>query len=336
MKLKVNYIFLLMIVSLNTLGQALPVSGNQYHLYGPNSNWGEYFQVGGNGQITNHAFIATTNGNLHLDSKAGFATYINHYNQGPTFINTQGGNVGIGTTNPSEKLDVNGNINVVRVKSSTAIFNSNSRNSLNSFNTGQDPNLSGGWIAADFGGNDNASDRLVVGTGFGGKVVIGTHNFNLTQWGGDILISPNGGNVAIGTTSAREKLSVNGKIRAHEIKVEIQNWPDYVFLKGYEKASLKDIKRYIDTYGHLPEVPSAEEVKEKGASLGEINKVLLKKIEELTLHLIEKEDEIDVLKQLRDKDNIQSKKEQKSILERLGALEEIITHGSNASTKTFN
>jgi hypothetical protein len=176
-----------------TYGQEIAISGNQYHLYGPNGNWGQYLQVGGNGQVTGHAFVAVTNGNLHLDSKVGFATYINHYNQGNTFVNPQGGSVGVGNTAPQEKLDVTGNIRFDRIRSSTAVFNYNSRNSLNSFNDGKDVSLNPGWIAADLGGNDNASDRLVIGTGFGGRVVIGTHNYNLTNWGGDLLINPTGG-----------------------------------------------------------------------------------------------------------------------------------------------
>jgi len=97
------------------------------------------------------------------------------------------------------------------------------------------------------------------------------------------------GNVGIGTTSPTEKLSVKGKIRAQEIKVESTNWPDYVFAKDYQLPSLKETEKYIDDKGHLPGIPSAEEVKVNGIDLGEMNAKLLKKIEELTLYLIEQE-----------------------------------------------
>ncbi|TDQ11553.1 hypothetical protein [Pedobacter metabolipauper] len=99
------------------------------------------------------------------------------------------------------------------------------------------------------------------------------------------------GNVGIGTITPREKLSVNGKIRAHEIKVETANWPDYVFEKTYQLPTLLETQTYIKKYGHLPGIPSAQEVNTDGIDLGEMNARLLQKIEELTLHLIEKEEE---------------------------------------------
>ena len=107
-----------------------------------------------------------------------------------------------------------------------------------------------------------------------------------------VMVSPKNaqtGNVGIGTISPSEKLSVNGNIRAREIKVETNNWPDYVFKPEYRLLSLSEIEKFINKNGHLPDVPKADDAETNGVSLGEMNKILLKKIEEMTLHLIEKD-----------------------------------------------
>ncbi|MGA6119374.1 hypothetical protein [Sphingobacterium anhuiense] len=103
------------------------------------------------------------------------------------------------------------------------------------------------------------------------------------------------GFVGIGTNNPQEELSVKGKIRAHEIKVETTNWPDYVFKPEYQLPSLSDTEQFIKENGHLPEIPKAAEVEANGLSLGEINKLMMKKIEELTLHLIGQQKQIKVL-----------------------------------------
>ncbi|MFD2581586.1 hypothetical protein ACFSR6_03730 [Pedobacter vanadiisoli] len=170
------------------------------------------------------------------------------------------GNVGIGTSNPDQKLTIKG-----------------------------------GGIGFDY----NSADKKLYSPQDGELEWMtnqgaGYHGFAVSHQGerrvylnvlGDSYI--NGGNLGIGTTSPKEKLSVNGKIRAHEIKVEATNWPDYVFQKEYSLSPLSEVEKYINTNGHLPEIPSALEVQKEGIALGELNNTLLKKIEELTLHLIE-------------------------------------------------
>jgi len=126
---------------------------------------------------------------------------------------------------------------------------------------------------------------------------------------GDVILASNknalNGNVGIGTTTPREKLSVNGNIRAKEVKVETQNWPDYVFKSDYSLPSLEATEQHIKEKGHLPGIPSAAEVKADGVEVGEMNAKLLKKIEELTLYLIEQKKEL--VKQSKEIQDLKSK-----------------------------
>lgn len=99
------------------------------------------------------------------------------------------------------------------------------------------------------------------------------------------------GNVGIGTLSPKEALSVNGNIRCRQVKVETANWPDYVFRPTYVLTPLSELRAFIEANHHLPDVPTEGEIERSGQNLGEMNKVLLKKIEDLTLYLLEKNDQ---------------------------------------------
>jgi len=107
------------------------------------------------------------------------------------------------------------------------------------------------------------------------------------------------GNVAIGTTDPKGyKLAVAGNAIAESMTVRLQaNWPDYVFKIGHNLMPLADVKTYIDKNQHLPEIPSAAEVEKDGQNLGEMNKLLLKKVEELTLYLIQQKQEMEKQKE---------------------------------------
>lgn len=193
------------------------------------------------------------------------------------------GNVGIGITSPETKLHVNG---VIRSSLLDVSENSTTIGYL-----GRGLPTTSGW--------NQTPDALAL-TYMKRDFVIGGWSKSTAAWkGAAFYINSDDGNVGIGTTVPKEKLSVNGKIRAHEIKVETANWPDYVFAKDYQLPSLQETEQHIKEKGHLPGIPSAEEVKANGVDLGEMNGKLLKKIEELTLHLIElkKENDKERLKQ---------------------------------------
>jgi len=193
-----------------------------------------------------------------------------------SWLNATIGNVGIGTTAPSEKLTIYGIVNT-----SPGILSLEShRNDVTYAEVGA------------LKGKNGTVEVARIGMLRGGETFSGVMNFFVKESNNSPLyeamrIAENG-NVGIGTATPNEKLAVNGKIRAKEIKVEPNpaTWPDYVFGTDYNIASLAELEKYIKENKHLPEIPSAKEVAANGVELGEMNKLLLKKVEELTLYLI--------------------------------------------------
>jgi hypothetical protein len=102
------------------------------------------------------------------------------------------------------------------------------------------------------------------------------------------------GNVGIGTIApdSTYKLTVEGTIGARRVKVVQGTWADFVFEPEYELPALAEVESYLKANKHLPDVPSAKEVEKEGLDLGEMNKRLLQKVEELTLYLIEQDKRI--------------------------------------------
>ncbi|PWG78960.1 hypothetical protein [Pararcticibacter amylolyticus] len=118
------------------------------------------------------------------------------------------------------------------------------------------------------------------------------------------------GNLGVGTKSPKGyKLAVAGPMIAESVKVQLQStWPDYVFSPEHKLPALQELEHYIQENQHLPGMPSASEVKNDGIDLGRMNAALLKKVEELTLYIIEQNKE---LKEEKQKNHEQQKRLQK-------------------------
>lgn len=202
----------------------------------------------------------------------------------------ESGNVGIGTASPQNLLQLVGSHGTTNLN--MRYFNSDPTKVADLTLWASEP----GWTYSGTGiGNNiyNSPSGVSRISSFKGgsyiRLLDQEMRINIVKGDGTdisaLAIDPVG-NIGIGTLLPAEKLSVNGKIRAQEIKVEATGWPDYVFTKSYQLPSLQEIEKHIKEKGHLPGIPAAEEVKANGIDLGEMNAKLLQKIEELTLHLI--------------------------------------------------
>ena len=171
------------------------------------------------------------------------------------------GNVGIGTSNPLEKLHVADHIRV-----------------------GEDPDYS--TVYGELYHNGGGTGFVINANAGGG----GWADLYFQTNGTTKMFIESAGNVGIGTTTLASgyKLSVDGKVACEEVFVEYSgNWPDYVFSPEYNLLNLTELEDHIKKNNHLPGIPSAEEIEESGFHLAEMQKLVLQKVEELTLYTIE-------------------------------------------------
>jgi len=201
------------------------------------------------------------------------------------------GNVGIGTSTPSSKLYIATGSVGSAVGDKINILSSET-------NVGDNTSLLNLYTYRNAAGNDwlSTSTRLqqrIDGTdmgfvefnppGMSWGIALGTNNTPRLYIG-------NNGNVGIGTASINDNtygLFVEKGIKTRRVKVDQVSWADYVFHPSYKLPTLKEVEEYIKKNQHLPDVPSAKEVEQNGLDIGENQAVLLKKIEELTLYVID-------------------------------------------------
>nr|WP_298924904.1 tail fiber protein [uncultured Allomuricauda sp.] len=182
-------------------------------------------------------------------------------------VQDQNGNYGLGTSQALAFLEVNKSIN-------------------------------NSWTTKIYNGGGNGQG-LLVQSGYGGAQSSNSPTIlQLEDGNGNMRMKvQSNGKVGIGTSSPDSKLTVNGRIHAEEVKVDLSvPGPDYVFKEDYDLKPLEEVQNYIEEHGHLPNIPSAKEMEENGVRLGKMNMKLLEKIEELTLYVIQVKNENDRLK----------------------------------------
>ncbi|MDB5156709.1 MAG: hypothetical protein JWR50_1416 [Mucilaginibacter sp.] len=230
---------------------------------------------------------------------------------GKLLLNPFGGRVGVSSTTPISTFQVGDNIG----KASLGMANG--------------ANLGYGTSYLGFNAARDSSWNWTVASD-------GTHNGGGVIWGGvsgDIYFAPlmSNGNTTQTLTDSQIKsmicfsITAAGVAHAKQVVVSLTNWPDYVFKKDYALPPLSEVKTYIDQNKHLPEMPSETDVVKEGINLGEMIRLQTKKIEELTLYLIDKDKQIEIQgeqssvqqKQIKDQNKaIQSLQQQMDKLEK--------------------
>ena len=183
------------------------------------------------------------------------------------------GNMGVGVASPAAKLDVAGKIRIGA--------------------TGEALKIDGNGSFIQFYLNGVAKTYMQQ---VGNDLRIGNSSGNSTGrlylFGDEVAINTNG-------PASGYSLSVGGEIICEELRVELQGngpWPDYVFAKEYKLKPLAELKSFVQENKHLPNMPAAAQVEDEGFDVGDMNRRLLEKVEELTLYIIQQQEEIDALK----------------------------------------
>ncbi|OJJ19848.1 hypothetical protein BKI52_15310 [marine bacterium AO1-C] len=146
------------------------------------------------------------------------------------------------------------------------------------------------FIGVDAGFYETGSNRLYIANGRSNPLIYGEFDNKILKINGTMAIGTDNYN------DATYKLYVADGIRTEAVQIDAEtNWPDYVFARNYQLNSLHEVEAFIKQNSHLPNVPSAKEVNEKGINVVEMDATLLRKIEELTLYTIQQNKQIKTL-----------------------------------------
>lgn len=224
------------------------------------------------------------------------------------------GNTGIGTTYPTQRLSVNGSINLENPTGGNylgfGIVGSSEYNTLGSMYSsaglvlahGLKPSTTVAGLTYSYG--NMSRNAIVLGDNFSfGGIKFYTKSASEETVGAPFVAEAamqltDGGNLLIGKTSQANtayKVDINGKVRANEIVVNTTG-ADFVFESGYPLRPIADLEKFVKQNRHLPEIPSAKTMQQEGVGISDLQTRLLQKVEELTLYIIQQQKEIDELK----------------------------------------
>lgn len=213
----------------------------------------------------------------------GLNRKIKFWNEGGAFF---AGKVGIGLSNPASMLTILSN--TINSASNTDVLQVAGSNPLQVFS-----NEAGVNVAYLKGVTNLAPTPQYPNQGLEIGAAPNNSIFLSANYGPVLTIASNN-NVGIGTTNPTYKLSVNGIIRSKEVIVET-GWADYVFAEKYPLLPLSEVEKFIMENKHLPNIPSAKEVETNGLQIGDTQKRIMEKIEELTLYIIALEKKVNLL-----------------------------------------
>jgi hypothetical protein len=157
----------------------------------------------------------------------------------------------------------------------------------------------------DVGIANTANGFIMLGSPTSSNIIIDNNEigFRVNGAWGELALQNDGGSVRIGsvTLPSGYVFGVKGKAICEELKVQLSgNWPDYVFNKNYKLKSFDELRKFIEKNNHLPNIPAAAEVERNGIEVGDMQKRMMEKIEELTLYVLQLEERMAAMKKAMD------------------------------------